>query len=105
MTFVEKDCFTTDLMNFFQFFSNKSKFPEEEQNFAHLRNRYSKFICARNVITSNPFHLGPITEVESMEDVLGIQNSQCIEDQLKWVFHYIELCVTQVKLFRSLLSI
>lgn len=71
---------TEAAMNFFHFFTKGKSQSEPEQGEMKTR-----FIEARTIISSNPFHKEPIQKVESVEDVLAIKNCHEIRDQILWV--------------------
>lgn len=88
MKSISKDIETTNMLNFFKFFSDKSKTVLESSaadsaSNSALGKDSSAFVRARNVLISNPFHLEPITETESMEDVLAIKNKHELQDQMR----------------------
>lgn len=87
MESVKEDSITKEMLTFHKFFSDsKPKISaESKQNPANERIHSTKFVRAQTALKSNPFHLEPITNVESMEDVLEIKNVYERKDQLRWV--------------------
>lgn len=85
MESVKEDSITKEMLTFHKFFSDsKPKISaESKQNSANERIHSTKFVRAQTALKSNPFHLEPITNVESMEDVLEIKNVYERKDQLR----------------------
>lgn len=72
-------------MKFFKFFCKSSRMGIPGWNLTdHIPDETSsRFSEAFSVLLSNPYHLEPITEIASIEDIITIDNPNSITDQIR----------------------